>query len=178
MNLLEGGSIYLIGSSKIPGGDANIKDRKEDVMHEQELQNVLETIQGIRGELSRLSEQLRTCMARIEELRPSMPSIYQEERTRWIRQYEETREASLQRFIRENRNAIQSTRELCRRGEVDPEGLALYCTTALMYIAGMSLQGMCGTCNGQLQLLVEHDELYLTCPRCGRWLVQGLKHVP
>ena len=137
-------------------------------MHERELQNVLETIQGIRGELSRLSEQLQTCMARIEEeLCPFVPSIYQEERTRWIRQYEGIREAALERFIRDNRNAIQSTRELCRRSEVDPEGLALYCTTALMYIAGMSLQGMCGICNGQLQLLVEHDELYLTCPRCG-----------
>jgi len=147
-------------------------------MSEQELQNVLETIEGIRRELSRLSEELQTCIARIGELRSSMPFIYQEERTRWVRQCEETREASLQRFIQENRKAIQSTRELCERSEVRPAELALYCTTALMYIAGMSLQGMCGRCNAQLQLLVDHDELYLTCPRCGRWLVQGLRHVP
>ena len=144
---------------------------------EEQVERLQMTIAGIRNQLLRLSQELQTCGARIAEPRPSIPSISQEERARLASQYKEARRTFLKAFIEQNKEAIQSTRHAFTEAQMEPSELVAYCTAALMNMVGMPLQGMCGKCNGQLALLVDRDELYLTCAQCGSWWVQGLHYM-
>ena len=75
---------------------------------------------------------------------------------------------------------IEYIKETFKKNEISLQDAILFYNIKLAdmtsYLASKSLLGHCGNCDGQLQLLVENNTIYLTCTKCGRWLWQGLKH--
>jgi hypothetical protein len=86
---------------------------------------------------------------------------------------------SMERWIERNERTIKYTDDILRKHDLSRETANfLCCYENLNLTSNLSsrvLLGSCG-CGGQLQLFVNDNILHLTCPKCGRWIWQGLKH--
>jgi glutaredoxin 2 len=152
-------------------------------MNNEKIEELLEAIKHLERQVSRLSERLGFYEHILRRYGlPPFPPIDEEEIEIWLRKWGEYRQKEgvpLERWMKENREAIVSTSKIIQRLEISPQDATLHFCSYLMdttsYLAAKSLLGSC-ECGGQLQLLVKDDTIYITCAKCGRWLWQGLKH--
>ena len=152
-------------------------------MNNEKIEELLEAIKHLEKQVFRLSERL-SFYERISRRYgfPPFPPIDEKEIEIGLsrgREYRQKEGFSLERWMKENREAVVSTSRIIQRHEVSPQDATLYLCSELVsatsYVAANSLLGSCD-CGGQLQLLVKDDTVYITCAKCGRWLWQGLKH--
>jgi hypothetical protein len=153
---------------------------------------LLEQIKALKDRIAQLSRQLklwerffRTC-----GLPPFLPSDEEDLRI-WLRHL--ARDFRQEGFINDewiarNKGQIRSAGDAYRRQEIPSADATLFhalraheaimalssvTTEVADFLASRVLLGSC-QCRSQLQLLIESDTLYLTCPNCGRWLWQRL----
>ncbi|MHA1269297.1 MAG: hypothetical protein ACTSPY_05865 [Candidatus Helarchaeota archaeon] len=78
------------------------------------------------------------------------------------------------------RKDIMKTKQILQRLEISQTDASLFFVKNAFFntdfVASHGLLSICNKCKHQLQILIEKDAIYLTCPSCGRWLWQGLKH--
>jgi hypothetical protein len=153
---------------------------------------LLEQINALKDRIAQLSGQLKLWerFFRICALPPFLSSDKEDLRI-WLRQL--ARDLPDERFINDewierNRGQIRSVVDAYRCQEIPNQDATLFhasraheaimalssvTTEVADFLASRVLLGSC-ECGRQLQLLIESDTLYLTCPRCGRWLWQRL----
>ena len=154
-------------------------------MDEKKYKELLEEIKGLRHEISWLTRRLEFYEHLFRRYGfPPFPSLDEEEFEIWLRRWRkhiQEEGISIDKWIETHKEEIKSISMTLRKHDISPQDATLLYSIKLAdmtsYLASKSLLTYCGHCEGgQLQLLVEDNAVYLTCPKCGRWLWQGLKH--